>query len=181
VVGLSKLRKIAGLIPVVRRYHAHVDAAALDFAGYRRHARQPYRVGVLSDVNLALSLFTGLQSLRFGGQKSVPAWTTSRAERLPSTFIDNVIVTIGQHIASAAGQAHADDDYLAVLGNALLAQRHYTLRRPAPAETLRWTRSALLLVHMAVQHFQQHLEQPLSVAALAAISGVGVTHFSNTF
>jgi AraC-like DNA-binding protein len=119
--------------------------------------------------------------LHFGGQRRVPAWFTSRAEHLPSTFIDNVIVTIGQQIASAAGQPHADDDYLAVLGNALLAQLRYTLSRPAPAETLRGSRSATLLTHTAVQHVQQHLDQPLSVATLAAVAGVGVTHFSNTF
>ncbi|MCB1710357.1 MAG: helix-turn-helix transcriptional regulator [Halioglobus sp.] len=119
--------------------------------------------------------------LHFGGQRRVPAWVTARAEGLPTTFMDNVIVAIGQQIASAAGQPHANDDYLAILGNALLAQLRHTLSHPAPAEILRGSRSATLLTHVAVQYVQQHLDQPLSVARLAAVAGVGVTHFSNTF
>jgi AraC family transcriptional regulator len=79
------------------------------------------------------------------------------------------------------GQPQADDAYLAVLGNALLAQLRYTLSHPTPAETLRGSRSATLLTHLAVQYVQQHLDQPLSVARLAEVAGVGVTHFSNTF
>lgn len=119
--------------------------------------------------------------LHFGGQQLVPAWLRSQGGQHPTTFIDNVIVTIGQQIANAAGQPHADDDYLAMLGNALLAQLRYTLCHPAPAETLRGSRSATLLTHLAVQHIQQNLGQPLSVEKLAEVSGVGVTHFSNTF
>ena len=119
--------------------------------------------------------------LHFGGKRRVPDWLSSGAGRLPTTFIDNVIVTIGQQIASAAGQPGADDDYLAVLGNALLAQLRYALSHPAPTETLRGSRSAMLLAHLAVQYVQQHLDERLSVATLATVAGVGVTHFSNTF
>ena len=38
-----------------------------------------------------------------------------------------------------------------------------------------------MLVHRAVQHIHQNIGAPLGVAGIAATTGVGVTHFSNTF
>ena len=68
-----------------------------------------------------------------------------------------------------------------MLGNALLAQLRHVLAQPASSEPLRGSRSALLLAHLAVQYIRRHVEERLSVGDLAAVAGVGVTHFSNTF
>lgn len=119
--------------------------------------------------------------LHFGGKRWVPSWLQPRGEQTPVTFIDNVIVTLSQQIARVAGQPQADGTYLAVLGSALLAQLQFTLQDATPAEALRGSRSATLLVHRAVQYIQQNLGRSLNLPELAANSGVGVTHFSNTF
>jgi AraC family transcriptional regulator len=120
-------------------------------------------------------------AIHFGGPRNVPGWLASSRERAPVTFVDNVIVTLAQQLASAASEPRPDEAYLGVLGNALLAQLRRALARSATGQPLRGSRSALLLVHLATQHVQGHLDEPLGVAELAAISGVGITHFSNTF
>jgi AraC family transcriptional regulator len=117
----------------------------------------------------------------FEGQRLVPAWLSSRREREPVTFVDNVIVTLAQQLADSASAPRHDEAYLSVLGNALLAQLRHTLATAASHEALRGSHSALMLVHVAVQHIQQHIDRPLSVASVASTTGVGVTHFSNTF
>jgi AraC family transcriptional regulator len=120
-------------------------------------------------------------AIYFDGLRRVPAWLASSRDREPVTFVDNVIVTLAQQMASAAAGSRPDDAYLGVLGNALLAQLRHVLAQPAPNRPLRGSRSALLLAHLAVQHVQRHIEERLSVSDLAAIAGVGITHFSNTF
>jgi AraC family transcriptional regulator len=120
-------------------------------------------------------------AIYFDGLRRVPAWLASSRDREPVTFVDNVIVTLAQQMASGAAESRPDDAYLGVLGNALLAQLRHVLAQPAPDEPLRGSRSALLLAHLAVQHIQRHVEERLSIGDLAAVSGVGVTHFSNTF
>jgi AraC family transcriptional regulator len=117
----------------------------------------------------------------FDGPRRIPSWVSSRREREPVTFVDNVVVTLAQQLAASASAPPHDEAYLAVLGNALLAQLRHSLAASAPDEPLRGSRSALMLVHLAVQHIHRHIEQPLGVASVAAAVGVGVTHFSNTF
>jgi AraC family transcriptional regulator len=117
----------------------------------------------------------------FDGPKMVPAWVSSRREREPVTFVDNVVVTLAQQLAVVASAPRSDDAYLATLGNALLAQLRHALETSPAHETLRGSRSGLMLVHVAVQHIHQHIDTPLNVAGIARTAGVGVTHFSNTF
>jgi AraC family transcriptional regulator len=120
-------------------------------------------------------------AIHFDGPRRVPGWLAASRERDPVTFVDNVIVTLAQQMANAASEPRPDEVYLGVLGNALLAQAKRVLTRSSSNAPLRGSRSALLLVHLAVQHIQGHVDDPLGVAELAAIAGVGVTHFSNTF
>ena len=117
----------------------------------------------------------------FEGARRVPAWLASRREREVLTLVDNLIVTLVQQMASVASMPRHDEAYLAVLGHALLAQLRHVLTRPTAREVLRGSRSGLLLTHLAVQHIQQDIAGPLSVASVASRVGVGVTHFSNTF
>jgi AraC family transcriptional regulator len=117
----------------------------------------------------------------FDGPRRIPPWVSSRREREPVTFVDNVVVTLAQQLAAAASLPQHDDEYLAVLGNALLAQLRHSLAASSPHQPLRGSRSALMLVHVAVQHIHRHIDQPLDVASVATAVGVGVTHFSNTF
>jgi AraC family transcriptional regulator len=120
-------------------------------------------------------------AIHFDGPRRVPGWLAASRERAPVTFVDNVIVTLAQQMALAASESQPEEAYLGVLGNALLAQAKRALTRGAPSRPLRGSRSALLLVHLAIQHIQRHIDEPLAVDELAAIAGVGVTHFSNTF
>jgi len=120
-------------------------------------------------------------AIHFDGPRRVPGWLASSRERAPVTFVDNVIVTLAQQLANSASEARPDQAYLGVLGNALLAQLRRSLTHSASSEPLRGPRSALLLVHLATQHVQGHIDARLGVGELAAIAGVGVTHFSNTF
>ena len=115
----------------------------------------------------------------FDGPRRIPAWVSSRRERDPMTFVDNVVVTLAQQLAVSASAPRPDDEYLAVLGNALLAQLRHSLS--VPDAPLHGSRSALMLVHLAVQHIHQHIDTQLGVASIASTVGVGVTHFSNTF
>lgn len=117
----------------------------------------------------------------FETARRIPAWVSSRREREPVTFVDNVVVTLAQQLAVSASTPEHEDAYLAVLGNALLAQLRHSLSVSTPNEPLRGSRSALMLVHLAVQHIHTHIDEPLGVASVAAAVGVGVTHFSNTF
>jgi AraC family transcriptional regulator len=117
----------------------------------------------------------------FDGARRIPAWVSSRREREPVTFVDNLVVALAQQLATSASAPRHDDAYLAVLGNALLAQLRHALASSADDERLRGSRSALMLVHLAVQHIHGHIDEPLDVASVAATVGVGVTHFSNTF
>ena len=117
----------------------------------------------------------------FDGPRRVPAWVSARREREPVTFVDNVIVTLAQQLAVSAGGPDQDDTYLAVLGDALLGQLRHSLVASAPDEPQRGSRSSLMLVHRAVQHIHQNIGAPLGLASIAATTGVGVTHFSNTF
>ncbi len=117
----------------------------------------------------------------FDGARRAPAWLAARRDKAPLTFVDNVIVTLAQQLASVASAPGHDEGYLAVLGNALLAQLRHSLESPAADDVLHGSRSGLLRVHLAVQHIHRHIDEPLGVAVLAARSGVGVTHFSNTF
>jgi AraC family transcriptional regulator len=117
----------------------------------------------------------------FDGPRRVPTWLSARREREPVTFVDNVIVTLAQQLAISAAAPDPDDTYLAVLGNALLGQLRHSLDASAPHEPLRGSRSSLMLVHRAVQHIHRNIGATLDVAGIAATTGVGVTHFSNTF
>ena len=117
----------------------------------------------------------------FDGPRRLPSWVSARREREPVTFVDNLIVTLAQQLVVSAGAPGQDDTYLAVLGNALLGQLRHSLVASAPDEPLRGSRSSLMLVHRAVQHIHQNIGAPLDVAGIAATTGVGVTHFSNTF
>lgn len=117
----------------------------------------------------------------FETARRIPSWVSSRREREPVTFVDNVVVTLAQQLAVSASAPGHEDGYLAVLGNALLAQLRHSLSASTPNEARRGSRSALMLVHLAVQHIHLHIDQPLGVASVAAAVGVGVTHFSNTF
>jgi AraC family transcriptional regulator len=117
----------------------------------------------------------------FDGKRGIPEWVSRRREREPTTFVDNLVVTLTRQLASAASEARPDDAYLAVLGNALLAQLRHAISGIEARDTMRGSRSALVLVHLAVQHIQQHCDGVLSIADLASTVGVGVTHFSNTF
>jgi AraC family transcriptional regulator len=120
-------------------------------------------------------------AIHFDGARHVPAWLASNRDREPVTFVDNVIVALAQQMARIGGEAQASDAYLGALGNALLAQLCHVITRRSTSLPLRGSRSSLLLAHVAVQHIQGHLEDSLSVGALAGIAGVGATHFSNTF
>jgi AraC family transcriptional regulator len=115
----------------------------------------------------------------FDGPRRIPSWVSSHHEREPVTLLDNLVVTLAQQLAVSASAPLRDDAYLTVLGNALLAQLQHSLS--ASYAPLRGSRSALMLVHMAVQHIHRHIDAPLGVATVAATVGVGVTHFSNTF
>lgn len=117
----------------------------------------------------------------FEGPRQVPAWVAARREREPVTIVDNVVVTLAQQLVTAASEARRDDAYLATLGNAMLAQVRHVLETTGSPQALRGSRSGQMLVHVAVQHVQQHIDEPLTVADIAATAGVGVTHFSNTF
>lgn len=117
----------------------------------------------------------------FERPRAVPSWVSSRREREPVTFVDNLVVALAQQLAVSAGAPRPNDAYLAVLGNALLAQLHHALAAPEAGGQLRGSRSALMLVHLAVQHIHRHIDTPLGLADIAAAAGIGVTHLSNTF
>lgn len=117
----------------------------------------------------------------FDGPAEVPDWVAARREREPVTLVDNVVVTLAQQLVSAASEPHPDDAYLATLGNAMLAQVRHVLDADGAPLALAGARGGQWLVHVAVQHVHAHLDEPLGVARLAALSGVGVTHFSATF
>jgi AraC family transcriptional regulator len=117
----------------------------------------------------------------FDGPRQVPAWVSARREREPVTLVDNVVVTLAQALVAAASEPHRDDEYLATLGNAMLAQVRHALETDGVPLALRGSRSAQVVVHRAVQHIHSHLDAPLDVAGLARTAGVGVTHFSATF
>jgi AraC family transcriptional regulator len=55
------------------------------------------------------------------------------------------------------------------------------LQGGARVQPTRGSRSALLLVHVAIQHVHQHLDAELTVRGLADRTGVGTTHFSQVF
>lgn len=117
----------------------------------------------------------------FERDRSVPRWLASWPSREPLTFVDNLIVTLTQQMTSAAGVAVDEQEYLAVLGGALLAQLRHVLTVRSSGPVLQSSRSGLLLTHLAVQFMQDRLDSPLSVAEVARHVGVGVTHFSQTF
>jgi len=117
----------------------------------------------------------------FDGPRQVPAWVSARREREPVTIVDNVVVTLAQALVAAASEPRRDDEYLATLGNAMLAQVRHALEADGAPLALRGSRSAQLLVHRAVQQIHAQLDSPLDVAGLARSAGVGVTHFSATF
>lgn len=117
----------------------------------------------------------------FDGPRQVPRWVASRHEREPVTIVDNLVVTLAQQLLAAASDSQRDEDYLALLGNTMLAQLRHVLEISGTPQALRGSRSAQRMVHLAVQHIQQQLDAPLDVASLARTAGVGVTHFSNIF
>lgn len=117
----------------------------------------------------------------FGNEKRIPRWLHAPALREPLTLVDNVIVALAQQLISVRDDGPADAGHAIALGNALLAQLRHVLAQPAHRGAPRGSRSGLLLAHIATQHVHQHLDDDLSVAALARKCGLGVTHFSNTF
>ncbi|NJD32681.1 MAG: helix-turn-helix transcriptional regulator [Gammaproteobacteria bacterium] len=157
---------------------------------YRARSATAERVSLPGLVTLVPEGVPGEVALRgvgegmiayFDGPRQVPAWVAARREREPVTIVDNVVVTLAQQLVAAASEPRRDDEYLATLGNAALAQVRHVLETTGTPQALRGSRSAQMLVHLAVQHIHEHLEQSLTVAGLAATVGVGVTHFSNTF
>jgi len=117
----------------------------------------------------------------FESDRCVPRWLAAWPAREPLTFVDNLVVSLTQRMASADMVAGDEQEYLAVLGAALLAHLRHTLRVGGTGPVLRSSRSSLLLTHRAVQFMHDRLDAPLSVADVARHVGIGVTHFSQTF
>lgn len=118
--------------------------------------------------------------LYFDSDRRVPDWVAERRSREPVTFVDNLLLALAQQLLAAA-TSDDDSDYLRLLGNALLAQLRRALQGSVRVQPTRGSRSALLLVHLAIQHVHEHLDSELTIRGLAARTGVGTTHFSQVF
>jgi len=119
--------------------------------------------------------------LYFDSDRRVPDWLATRRAREPLTFVDNLILSLAQQLLVAATVPDHDEDYLRLLGNALLAQLRHALGGIALVPPAHGSRSAILLVHHAIQLIQDGLDGALTVQRIAARVGVGTTHFSNVF
>jgi AraC family transcriptional regulator len=117
----------------------------------------------------------------FESERRIPAWVERLAPLEPVTVVDELVSAIVQQVVATARSGSADEQYLATLGNTMLAQARHVLAQPAAVERPRGSRTALLLAHAATDHVRAHLDGDLSVAAIAKHCGVGATHFSNTF
>jgi AraC family transcriptional regulator len=141
-------------------------------------------------VTLAPAGVTGHVSLRgigegtliyFEDERRTPRWLRGPGLCEPVTMVDNVIVALTQQLLNTPETKAQDAGYAALLGNTLLAELRHVLAQSAQPAAPRGSRSGLLLAHTAIQHVQQHLDSPLTVAALARRCGLGVTQFSNMF
>jgi AraC-like DNA-binding protein len=117
----------------------------------------------------------------FEDERRIPSWVTRLAPGEPVTVVDELMSAAVRQVIAAAREGDADPSYLAALGNLLLVQAQHALTRPAGVANPRGSRSALLLAHTAVEHVRSHLDDDLSVEAIARRCGVGATHFAKTF
>ncbi|HVN42189.1 MAG TPA: AraC family transcriptional regulator [Steroidobacteraceae bacterium] len=119
--------------------------------------------------------------LYFDSDRRVPDWLGKPHSREPLTFVDNLILSLAQQLLAAATAPGSDEDYLRLLGNALLAQLRHALKGHALVPPARGSRSALLVVHRAIRFIQDRIDGDLSVGRVARHVGVGTTHFTHVF
>ena len=157
---------------------------------YRSRRSQARGVSVPGLVTLVPRLMRGEIALGgvgegavvyFENERRIPAWVTRLAPLEPVTVMDELASAIVQQVIATARAGAGDEQYLATLGNTLLAQARHVLELPAQAERPRGSRSALLLAHTATEYVRAHLDDDLCVETIARQCGVGSTHFSNTF
>ena len=119
--------------------------------------------------------------VHFDEAARLPSWLLRSRYTAPVTVTNDVIVSITRRLMHELEAGTPSRSYLKSLGNALLAELERELARPDATLEPIASRSGIRVAHTAVRHMLANLGEPLSVAELARICGVGMTSFSNSF